>query len=68
MSEPQNIPVRDYWPKRKSTPFLFGLTGTDKHHGMTISSKGVVFVSVSTLKAAMEKGKGYNDSASQGGD
>lgn len=69
VSEPQNIPIRDHWPKRKSIPFLFELTGTDKLDDMTmISSRGAIFVSVSTPKAAMEKGKEYNDSVSQGGD
>lgn len=62
MSEPQNVPVRDHWPKRKSIAFLFGLTGTDKLYDMTmISSRGAIFVSVSTPKTAMEKGKEYND-------
>lgn len=68
-SEPQNTPVRDHWPKNKTIIFLFGLTDTDKLDDMTmISSRGAIFVSVSTPKAAMEKGKEYNDSASQGGD
>ena len=69
MSQLQNITVRDHWPKRKSIPFLFGLTGTDKFDDMTmISSRGAIFVSISTPKTAMEKGKEYNDSVSQGGD
>ena len=52
----------------KIIPFSSGLTGTDDEDDMMISSRGAIFVSVSTPKAAMEKGKEYNDSVSQGGD
>lgn len=65
----QNIPVRDHWPNQTNTPFSSGLTGTDEFDDtMMISSSRAIFVSVSTPETAMEKGKEYNDSVSQGGD
>lgn len=70
MAELRNISVKVHWPKRnKSIPFLSGLTGADEFADRTmISTRGAIFVSVSTPRAAMEKGKEYSESLSQGGD
>jgi len=70
IAELQNTPIRDHWPKNppNTIPFSSGPTGTDECDDIMISSRGAIFVSVSTPKADMEKGKEYNDSVSQGGD